>query len=79
MNQATVNLTFDDEILSKIDIIAKNESQTRTELIYNSIRMYINQKQKLQELYIYGEGKAAQSAFTEEDIYTEIKEFRKSK
>ena len=79
MNQATVNLTFDDEFLSKIDMAAKNESRTRTEIIYNSVKMYLNQKQKLAELYNYGEGKAAQNTFTEDDIYTEIKEYRTNK
>ena len=64
--------------MEKIDIIAKNESQTRNELIYNSIKVYIDQKQRLQELYIYGEKIASKNNFTEGDIIDEIKKFRKS-
>jgi len=76
MNQATVNLTFDDEFLNRIDIIAKNESRTRADVIYNSIKIYLNHKQKLVELYSYSECLASQNTFTEEDIYTEIKNYR---
>ena len=79
MAVATVNLTIDNDFLDKIDIIAKNESRTRTELIYNSIKMYIDQKQRLQELYTYGEKIASKNNFTEDDIIDEIKIFRKSK
>ena len=76
MASATVNLTLEDDFLEKIDVIARNESQTRTDIIYNSIKVYINQKQKLQELYTYGESIAERNNFTEKDIFGEIKIYR---
>jgi metal-responsive CopG/Arc/MetJ family transcriptional regulator len=79
MAVATINLTLDNDILEKIDLIAKKESQSRTDLINNSIKMYVNQKEKLQELYAYGENVAKNSFFTEKDIIEEIKEYRKNK
>ena len=79
MALAIVNLTLEDDFLEKIDIIAKNESQTRTDIIYNSIKVYINQKQKLQELYAYGESFAEKNNFTENDIFNEIKIYRNCK
>ena len=75
----TINLTFENDFLEKIDFIAKNESRTRTDLIYNSIKMYVDQKQKLQELYAYGESVVAESNFTEDDILEEIKNYRNAK
>jgi len=57
-------------------LIANNESITRTELIYNSVKMYINRKQKLQELFAYGESVSARSNFTEEDVMDEIRKYR---
>jgi metal-responsive CopG/Arc/MetJ family transcriptional regulator len=79
MAVATINLTFDDDFVKQIDKIAVTESLTRADLIYNSIKMYINRKQRLQELYKYGESVAAKNNFTEKDIMDEIKNYRKSK
>ena len=53
MAVATINLTFDDDLMRQIDYFADNESQTLTDLIYNSVKMYINRKKRLQELYIW--------------------------
>jgi hypothetical protein len=52
---ATVNLSFDDDLLKQIDYFADNESLTCADLIYNSVKMYINRKKRLQELYTYDE------------------------
>ena len=79
MAVATINLTLENDFLEKIDLIARNESQTRTDIIYNSLKAYINQKQKLQELYAYGESIAKKNNFTEEDVFEEIKNYRNSK
>jgi predicted transcriptional regulator len=79
MAVATINLTFDDDFVKQIDQIADNESLTRTDLIYNSIKMFIIRKQRLQELYKYGESIASKNNFTEEDVMEEIKNYRKTK
>ncbi|MCL2293835.1 MAG: hypothetical protein FWC36_03100 [Spirochaetes bacterium] len=79
MAEATINLTLDNDLLKQLDYLAKEQSQTRTALINNSIKMYIFQKQRLQELYAYGESIASKSNFTEEDIIEEVKNYRKSK
>jgi predicted transcriptional regulator len=79
MAVATINLAFDDDLVKQIDLIADTASITRTQLIYNSVKMYINDRQRLQELYDYGKSLAAKSNFTEEDVFEEIKEYRKNK
>jgi predicted transcriptional regulator len=79
MAVATINVTVDDDLVEQLDVIAHNESLTRTELIYNSIKMYVNRKQKLQELFAYGERVSAKKEFTEEDIMNEIKKRRSTK
>ena len=55
------------------------EEKSRTELINSSIKIYIDQKQKLQELYSYGESIASKNNFTEADIIEEINSYRNSK
>jgi hypothetical protein len=44
--------------------------------IYNPEKTLINRKQKLQELFAYGESVAAKNNFTEEDVMNEIKNYR---
>ena len=73
---ASINLALEDDFVKQIDLIANNESITRTELIYNSVKMYINRKQKLQELFVYGESVSVRNDFTEEDVMEEIKKSR---
>ena len=76
MALATVNISFDDDFIKQIDYFANNESLTRIDLIYNSVKMYINRKQKLQELFSYGEQIAAKNGFTEDDVLEEIQKYR---
>jgi metal-responsive CopG/Arc/MetJ family transcriptional regulator len=76
---STINLTVDDNLLKQIDAVAKDESRTRSDLIYNSIKMYITRKQRLRELFAYGEHIASVNNFTEEDVLNEIKSYRKNK
>lgn len=76
---ATINLAFDDDLVKQIDLFAETASITRTQLICNSVKMYINDRQKLQELYAYGESIAKNNDFSEEDVFEEIKKYRKSK
>jgi metal-responsive CopG/Arc/MetJ family transcriptional regulator len=79
MADAIINLSFDDDLVKQMDLIANSASITRNQLIYNSVKMYINDRQKLQELYAYGENIASKNKFTEEDVFEEIKEYRKNK
>jgi len=79
MQEATINLTLDNDLLEKLDYLAQKQAQSRTDLINNSIKMYISQKQRLQEIYAYGESLASKGNFTEEDIFEEIQQYRKNK
>ena len=79
MATATVNLAFDEDLMKQIDFFANNESLDRNDLIYNSVKMYITRKQRLMELYKYGESVAAKNNLTEDDVMQEIKNYRKSK
>jgi predicted transcriptional regulator len=79
MATATINLSFDDDMMRQIDYFANNESLTRTDLIYNSVKIYINRKKRLQELYAYGESIAKKNNFTEDDVMEEIKNYRKTR
>ena len=76
MALATVNLTFDDDFVERIDFFANNASMTRAQLIYNSVKMYMNDVERLQDLYAYGKSFAEKKGFTESDVFTEIEKYR---
>ena len=77
MAVATISLSFDDALVKQMDLIANTASITRTQLIYNSVKMHLNDRQRLQELYKYGESIAKKNNITEEDVFEEISNYRK--
>jgi len=79
MALATVNISFSTEILQQIDEIAKNEARTRSELIREAARIYIERKRKWESIFAYGESISAKYGFTEEDVNEEIKKHRNEK
>jgi len=79
MALATVNISFNTEILQQIDEIAKNEARTRSELIREAARIYIERKKKWESIFSYGESLAIKYGFTEDDVSEEIKKYRKEK
>jgi predicted transcriptional regulator len=79
MAVATVNLTFQDELLARMDEVARDEARSLSELVYCSIEHYVRRKQKLHNLYEYGERIAAQNGIREDDVMNEIRAYRRSK
>ena len=77
MALATVNISFNTEILKQIDKLAKSEARTRSELIREAARVYIEQKKKWESIFAYGESLSLKYGFTEEDVITEINNYRK--
>ena len=74
METSTVNIAFKKDLLETIDRIAKEESRSRSELIREAARMYINKKQNWKMIYDFGESMSGKVA--EEDVYLEIKKYR---
>ena len=78
MNTSTVNIAFREDLLKMIDQIAKSESRSRSELIREAARMYIERKNRWKMIYDFGEKTAKANDISEDDILKEIKEYRKS-
>ena len=75
----TVNISFQEDLLNQIDRIAQDEARTRSELIRESARIYIERKKKWESMFAYGETISSKYKFTEEDVNQEIQEYRKEK
>lgn len=78
MNTNTVNISFQKDLLKKIDKVAKDESRTRSELIREAARMYIEKKSKWKEIFDFGDSIQKIKNLSESDILNEIKTVRKS-
>jgi metal-responsive CopG/Arc/MetJ family transcriptional regulator len=76
---ATVNISFQRDLLAQIDEIAGDEARTRSELIREAVRMYIERKKEWERLFKIGEAIGATLDISEEDVMGEIKAYRKTK
>jgi len=79
MAVSTVNISFQDDLLKQIDQIARSEARTRSELIREAARIYIERKKKWESIFAYGESIAAKYKFTEDDVNEEIRKYRADK
>ena len=79
MKTTTVNLSFNKDLLKHIDQVAQIESRSRSELIREAARMYIERKDKWKSIFNYGEKIAAEQNLIEEDVLSEIKQNRREK
>ncbi len=75
----TVNISFNEDLLELIDRVAQSESRTRSELIREAARMYIERKGKWNKIFEYGEAQATEKELKEEDVMAEIKQNRREK
>lgn len=76
MNTKTVNISFRKDLLKKIDKVAKEEMRTRSELIREAARLYIEKKEKWEKIFAFGTKQAERLGFKEQDITEEIHKFR---
>jgi metal-responsive CopG/Arc/MetJ family transcriptional regulator len=79
MAVSTVNISFQEDLLYQIDKIAQNEARTRSELIREAARIYIERKKKWESIFAYGESLSSKFKFSENDVDNEIEKYRASK
>lgn len=79
MGIATVNISFQDDLLKQIDLVAKDETRSRSELIREAARMYIERKKRWQSIFSYGENLAAERGLREADVGNEVRRLRRKR
>ncbi len=76
---ATVNISFQKELLLEIDKLANEETRSRSELIREAARAYIDKKKKWKKLFQLADSHSVKNNLKERDLQNEIKNYRKSK
>ena len=79
MKSSTVNISFNDQLLKQIDQAAREESRSRSELIREAARGYIERKRRWKQVFHLGRMKVAKQGIFESDIESEIAAYRREK
>jgi CopG family transcriptional regulator/antitoxin EndoAI len=78
MKSSTVNISFNDELLKRIDQVARQESRSRSELIREAARAYIERRNRWNQIFEFAEKRAKERGISESDIAQEIGNHRSS-
>jgi metal-responsive CopG/Arc/MetJ family transcriptional regulator len=78
MKSSTVNISFNDELLKRIDQVARQESRSRSELIREAARAYIERRNRWNQIFEFAEKRAKERGISESDITQEIGNHRAS-
>jgi metal-responsive CopG/Arc/MetJ family transcriptional regulator len=76
---STVNISFNDDLLKQIDKVAEEESRTRSELIREAARSYIQRKERWGQIFQLGSATTESKKLKPIDIEKEIAAYRKSR
>ena len=72
MPTVTVNISFRDSLLSEIDKTAKKEFRSRSELIREAARLYIERQNQWSDLFTLGDRSVQEQHLTKNDVVEEI-------
>jgi len=75
----TVNISFQENLLADIDRAAKRERRSRSELVREAARLYLERRDRWNRIFALAETVAADRGLTQDDIATEIRAHRKSR
>lgn len=79
MDTTTVNISFQESLLADIDKIARVESRSRSELLREAVRLYIDRKRRWDRIFAYGRAVVTRGNLTEADVASEVQAYRQQK
>ncbi len=72
MNTQTLNIALPEDLVKKVDELAKKEFRNRSDLIREALRSYIKNNEKWEELFTYGKSVAKRLSITTEKEVNDI-------
>ncbi len=69
---STVNISFREDLLKQIDEVARIESRSRSELVREAARMYIERKRRMDTVIESIRETVRQRGITAEDVAAEV-------
>jgi metal-responsive CopG/Arc/MetJ family transcriptional regulator len=75
--KTTVSISFEKSLLAQIDRLARKERRSRSELIREAARLYVERKNRWDKIFALGETTAKEKGLSERDITAEIRAHRR--
>ncbi len=79
MSTKTVNISFQDSLLSEMDRVARSEARSRSELVREAVRMYIERRDRWNSIFALTRSRAAKLKVAEDDVLGEIQDYRRQR
>ena len=80
MQTQTFNISLPQELVTRMDGVAKREYRNRSELIREALRTYLRKQESWEQIYAYGRRVAKKMNIkSEEDVNRIVYEFRHGK
>lgn len=79
MSTVTVNISFQDTLLRDIDRVARDEARSRSELLREAAREYIQRRERWAGIFAAGQALVREKGIQPDDVAVEIAAFRDTK
>ena len=79
MAATTVNISFQAELLAEIDAEARRESRTRSELLREAARLYVDRQRRWESVFQLGDAVTRRANLNEADIEEEVSASRRQR
>lgn len=75
----TVNVSFPTVLLKRMDRVAKREARSRSELLREAVRLYVERKQRWERIFAFGHQHARRQGLKPRDVESLIDTYRRSR
>lgn len=79
MAVTTVNISFQADLLAEIDAEAKREARSRSELLREAARVYVDRQRRWETVFNLGDAVTRAQALMGNDVAKEIASFRRER
>lgn len=79
MSVTTVNVSFPRALLKTMDRLAKRESRSRSELLREAARLYVERKQRWEKIFALGRQQAKRLNLKPQDVESMIAQYRRAR
>ncbi len=79
MSTVTFNLSFQDTLIGEVDALARRESRSRSDLLREAARLYIQRQKRWESLFSLGDSVVREADLSPDDVAHEIRAVRKAK
>jgi CopG family transcriptional regulator/antitoxin EndoAI len=79
MKTSTINLSIPRDLLDQADREAKRESRSRSELMRDALRLYLERRARWESIFAYGDAQVKRLGLKQEDVETAIREVRRGR